>query len=168
MGWSCLEKDSRYMAYRRWSYCLIYGMTVGYPGQGRRADTVQDLLEPGGNMWNDAKVQVVFLHRDTNGIKPVQVGGPGKEDYVAWNFTKDGRFTVKSAYHVKMQNISMSGNRTGSSSTTCSSHKGWLALWNVDVAQKIKIHIGSLWILITLHIKNQLIWRVQNFPKRKR
>jgi hypothetical protein len=36
-------------------------------------------------------------------ILQVHVSGVGTQDYLAWNFTKQGLFTVKSTYHLKVQ-----------------------------------------------------------------
>jgi hypothetical protein len=57
---------------------------------------------------------------------------PGSEDYVPWNYTKNGQFSVKSAYHLKQQLKKRRADMTGSSSTV-DEHKGWLALWAAGV-----------------------------------
>ena len=63
---------------------------------------VADLLDHTGTTWDDMKLQAMFSEDDVNDIKQISVGRPGCQDYMAWNFTKDGVFTVKSAYHLRM------------------------------------------------------------------
>jgi hypothetical protein len=38
-----------------------------------------------------------------NDILKIPVGRAGSVDYMAWNYTKNGLFSVRSAYHLKQQ-----------------------------------------------------------------
>lgn len=44
----------------------------------------------------------MFTPDDAHDILQIPIGGPNVEDYSAWNFTKNGIFTVRSAYHLGM------------------------------------------------------------------
>ena len=55
-----------------------------------------------GRMWDEAKVDGMFSPEDVVDIKQIPVGGNGVEDILAWNYTKDGEYTVRSAYHLAM------------------------------------------------------------------
>lgn len=44
-----------------------------------------------------------FFDGDVADIQQVPVSGAGTDDYLAWNYTKQGLFSVKSAYHLKVQ-----------------------------------------------------------------
>lgn len=85
----------------------------------------------------------MFTEDDACDIKQIVVGGPGMSDYLAWNFTKDGQFRVKSAYHLRM---SINGLKTGwlGTSSSLAQHKGWLALWGTEAPNKAKIHTWRL------------------------
>ena len=76
---------------------------------------------------------------DASDIKQIPVGGNGVDDYLAWNYTKDGVFTVRSACHLLM---SMKRARTGrpKSSLNVNSHRSWLALWGTHVPNKVEVH----------------------------
>jgi hypothetical protein len=67
----------------------------------------------------------------------------GTDDYVAWNYTKTGVFSVRSAYHLKQHLKKMAAGR-GSSSLNCSEHRGWLLLWAANVPGKAKVHCWRL------------------------
>ena len=86
-----------------------------------------DLLGPTGDSWDEHKVQEMFSPDDVCDIKQIVVGGPGTTDYLAWNFTKNGQFSVKSAYHLRM---SLQSARTGQPglSSSLQKHRTWLAL----------------------------------------
>jgi ribonuclease HI len=85
----------------------------------------------------------VFFEGDVDDILKIPVGCAGAVDYLAWNYTKNGNFSVRSAYHLKMQLMRMREGKPSSSSST-DEHKGWLALWAADVPGKAKIHVWRL------------------------
>ena len=70
-------------------------------------------------------------------------GGPGTYDYLAWNYTKNGEFSVKSAYHLKM---TLNGVKSGRPESTSFLHKRkeWLALWDTCAPNKAKVHMWRL------------------------
>ena len=47
------------------------------------------LLDQSGTRWNEQKVGAMFYEDDARGIKEITVGGPGVDDYLAWNYTKN-------------------------------------------------------------------------------
>ena len=104
---------------------------------------VSDLLSPDGAAWDHAKVDAMFSADDAHDIKQIAIGGLGSSDYLAWNFTKSGQFSVRSAYHLCM---SLKRTKTGrpESSTSVDRHKSWLALWNTNAPGKAKIHMWRL------------------------
>ena len=63
---------------------------------------VSDLLNSHGTDWDVPKVTEMFTPEDAHDIMQINIGGPNVEDYLAWNFTKNGIFTVRSAYHLGM------------------------------------------------------------------
>lgn len=73
-------------------------------GQTFMHDTTRvcDLLSVDGDNWDHAKVEAIFSVDDANDIRQIPVGGQGVEDCLAWNYTKDGVFMVRSAYHLLM------------------------------------------------------------------
>jgi hypothetical protein len=80
---------------------------------------------------------------DANDIKKIVIGGPGTEDYYAWNFTKNGQFTVRSAYHLMMRQKKLKAGGVESSNSV-EAHRGWLELWNANVPGKVKVHVWRL------------------------
>lgn len=85
----------------------------------------------------------MFTLDDAQDIMQIMVGGVSKEDHLAWNFTKDGQFNVKSAYHLRMAMNRMKGGQPGPSSTVAN-HRGWLSLWDTGAPNKAKIHTWRL------------------------
>jgi ribonuclease HI len=104
---------------------------------------VHELLSPGGGGWNEGKLRETFYDGDVDDILKIPVGRAGTEDYLAWNYTKNGIFSVKSAYHLK-QRIKQQNTGKACSSNSCDEHQGWLALWGADVPGKVHVHCWRL------------------------
>lgn len=71
------------------------------------------------------------------------VGGHGSVDFLAWNFTKSGEFTGKSAYHLCMEKKRARAGQLGSSSST-TTHQGWLSLGDPKLLAKHRSMHGDL------------------------
>ena len=106
---------------------------------------VADLLLPDGRSWNRDRVREMFTPDDASDILQIVVGGLGADDYQDWNFTKNGIFSVRSAYHLKMAMLRSRSGRPESSSSV-NKHKAYMALWGTNAPGKAKIH---LWRLIS-------------------
>jgi hypothetical protein len=76
---------------------------IGTKPDSMQVSLVSELLHVDGQGWNEAKVKELFFDGDVEDILKIPVGRAGTADYLAWNYTKNGVFTVKSAYHLKMQ-----------------------------------------------------------------
>jgi hypothetical protein len=96
---------------------------------------VSELILPDGQSWDEGKLQDVFYEGDVEDILKILVGRAGTENYVAWNYTKNGIFSVKSVYHLNMHIRSRTGSR-GGPSLSLEEHQGWLALWGAAVPGK--------------------------------
>jgi ribonuclease HI len=106
-------------------------------------NTVSELLLDNGIGWDVEKLNECFFEVDVNDILKIPVGRARTANYLAWNYTKNGVFSVRSAYHLKRKlKKCAAGIAEASLSTT--GHHGWLALWNAVVANKIKVHCWRL------------------------
>jgi hypothetical protein len=63
---------------------------------------VCDLLLEEGHGWSEEKLNATFFEGDVTDILSIPVGCAGTEDYAACNYTRNGIFTVRSAYHLNM------------------------------------------------------------------
>ena len=64
-------------------------------------EKVSDLLLAEGGGWDVYKLKETFFEADVSNILKIPVGRAGTDDYLAWNYTKNGIFSVRSAYHLK-------------------------------------------------------------------
>ena len=104
---------------------------------------VAHLLTPDGCSWDMERIQLMFSKDDTKDIQQIAIGGPSCEDYLAWNFTSNGVYSVKSGYHLRK---ALDNARTGrpESSSSVEKHKGYMALWDTNAPPKAKIHMWRL------------------------
>jgi ribonuclease HI len=110
---------------------------------GNMVRKVSDLMDLEGTGWDEARLNQVFFEFDVADIKNIIIGGPMKQDVPAWNFTNNGQFSVKSAYHLQMQIMREKQGRIESSSTV-EAHRGWLKLWGANIPGKVKVHVWRL------------------------
>lgn len=89
------------------------------------------LLE-NGRRWKEHLLRQLFSEDEVSDISIISFGGAGTEDYLAWNYTKNGDFSARSAYHLKMR-LKRVAEGSAESSSSSSMHKGWLNLWGSQV-----------------------------------
>jgi hypothetical protein len=89
------------------------------------------------------KLREFFHEADVQDILKIHIGREGMEDLIAWNHTKTGIFSVKSAYHLAVHRKKIR-NGEQESSRSCDQQKGWLAMWGTNVPGKVKVHFWRL------------------------
>jgi hypothetical protein len=98
---------------------------------------------PGGGAWDEHKLRAFFFDEDVHDILNTRVGRPGANDFIAWNFKKNGLFSVKSVYHLATELRKVKEERA-ESSRSCNMQKGWLSLWLANVPGKVKVNCWRL------------------------
>jgi hypothetical protein len=108
-----------------------------------RPKLVQDLILPSQEGWNESELNRVLVPEDVKDVVCTQIGKPGSSDFRAWNYTKNKQFSIRSAYHLAIQQKNLSIGRS-ESSRSFEERKGWLALWDAQVPGKMKVHAWRL------------------------
>jgi hypothetical protein len=62
---------------------------------------VAELIDPINICWDDALLRSFFYLEDVTRILNIPLAIGMMEDFVSWNHTKNGIFTVRSAYYVE-------------------------------------------------------------------
>ncbi|XP_073361303.1 uncharacterized protein [Aegilops tauschii subsp. strangulata] len=104
---------------------------------------VGDLLNEQRSAWDQDKACAMFSSDEAEEILHITVGGPTMQDYLAWNYTKNGVFSVRSAHHLRTAQKSLKAGQPESSSTVAD-HKAWLSLWDTVAPGKVKTHMWRL------------------------
>lgn len=66
---------------------------------------VRDLIDPSTDLWNYNIIETNFNQDDIQAIKATPLLYPREEDKLIWNFTTNGTYNVRFAYHCTMENI---------------------------------------------------------------
>ncbi|KAL2939352.1 hypothetical protein RDABS01_000184, partial [Bienertia sinuspersici] len=92
---------------------------------------VSDLLEEDG--WNHERVTTVFPNEVAREILKIQVPVYPQRDSWTWLYSKDGFYSVRSAYYIQLQ-----GTYCIPSTSNNSSSNLWNRIWRTKVPTKIK------------------------------
>lgn len=60
---------------------------------------VEELIDPHLGKWDELLMRDVFSPIDVQRILQISLNVQVIEDFVAWNYTRSGSFSVRSAYH---------------------------------------------------------------------
>lgn len=106
---------------------------------------VSDLLLPDRKEWNEHLVRELFSELDADDILHIKILRWDGNDFLAWNWTTNGLFTVRSAYKLRRQeDFIINRDKKGGSSSSVQVHNGWLKLWSAKVPGKVKIHLWRI------------------------
>jgi hypothetical protein len=109
--------------------------------------TVDTLIDSESHTWNEDRLRETFHEGIVQNILSVLISSQGGHDYASWPHTKNGRYSVRSAYNMARANIfhrAQSGLGRGLSSRLEQEEKGWKKIWAVHAPQKMKIVLWRL------------------------
>lgn len=85
---------------------------------------VADLLLSGTKLWNEPPIREIFYKIDAEDILRIKNGEWEGEDIVSWNWTLNGLFTVRSAYHAnKMEDLFVNADKRGVNSSVFEAYR---------------------------------------------
>ena len=118
----------------RWIPCPISFMTI-LPDP--RIDIrVADLFDRNRRWWDIDKLNRFLLAGDKEIVLSIPISWSGGEDFLAWHFEKNGKYSVKSRYRLA---LSQKIYESGSNSDMLQSW--WNKLWNLNLPPKVKIFV---------------------------
>jgi hypothetical protein len=97
--------------------------------------TVSELLDADTNWWNMALVKDIFDEEEARMICGLSVCPRRGSDILAWEHTKNGVFTVRSAYHLAMERAE---EREASCSEYQDSRGMWKRIWEMKGSRVVK------------------------------
>lgn len=101
---------------------------------------VADLIDPMTGTWDREMLERTFWPVDHSLVLSTPTGGPSMDDLLVWHYSKDGRFTVRSCYHLIMQRSGMfEAAEEGSSSGV--TQVEWKAIWRLKLPPRVRMFI---------------------------
>jgi hypothetical protein len=101
---------------------------------------VSDLIDPYSGQWDESLFRDIFNAIDAEQILQIPLNTHGFEDFIAWGFSQNGIYTVRSAYHLQWRHQfgPPAGQVVQGSS---SANPIWRSIWKLKIPSKIKIFI---------------------------
>ncbi|XP_021744186.1 uncharacterized protein LOC110710222 [Chenopodium quinoa] len=99
------------------------------------------------NSWDINALDANFSEAEVSAIHNIPIPMFDSRDSWMWHFTKDGRFSVRSAYNL----LTVEQMRDTPSSSNGDFSFDWKLVWNVEIPQKIKclrgVELKMMWML---------------------
>lgn len=96
--------------------------------------TVSSLIDSCSSMWKIDLIKQIFYTSEADKIWSILISQCGASDILIWGTSKDGFFTVKSAYHLEIERIRSS---KGKSSTSPAHAAIWKVIWDLQIRGSI-------------------------------
>lgn len=119
---------------------------------------VSELVDTDTRTWNQQLISGIFDESEANLICKIPISASGCPDKVIWQGTKDGKFTVKIAYHFLSQ---IKQEVLGQCSTSKSHNDVWRKIWKLKAPNASKV---LLWRMsheslpTNLNLNRRKIW----------
>ena len=110
---------------------------VTSPRMFLQADTrVQELINKDTAEWKSSVIDALFVPHEADIIKSIPISSKLPNDKLIWTETRNGLFTVRSAYHLaRTRSVS---NSRGTSSDNSTLKCFWKKIWSIPVPHKIQ------------------------------
>jgi hypothetical protein len=108
---------------------------------------VDFLIDERQRQWNEELVQACYSEDTAKAILKIPLSHNMCEDFVAWENTTEGIFTVKSAYMLaksKKFHLFSSTNGKGGTSNIQQVTSDWKRIWKIHAPEKMKIVLWRL------------------------
>ena len=99
---------------------------------------VVELINPHTGMWDEELLRDCFSPVDVNRILQIPLNSNIEDDFIAWNYTRSGTFSVRSAYYRELDH--QIGTRLSRSDGQGSIQVNgiWKDAWKLKVPGKVK------------------------------
>jgi len=121
-----------------------------------REATVADIINREANWWDIPLIKSIFSEDTVDKICSIPINPRFHEDKIIWRGTKNGVFSVRSAYHLEMERRDRD---TGSPSSVYSASHIWRRLWSLNLPRHI--------LLFLWRACNEILPTKNNLHKRK-
>ena len=120
----CIWKDK--WLPQRMTY-MIHSSPIGLHPQA----TVSALINEDTRWWDSSLLDSMFSKEEVSIVQSIPVSMSNQEDRCIWRGTKDGHFTVKSAYHLQQE---INAQYKASSSFTEGFNDVWRKIWSLQLS----------------------------------
>ena len=105
-------------------------------------ERVYSLIDQNNNSWNLSKIREVLPEQAAIQAIQVPISYLGSSDRFIWPHSKDGKYSVKTGYHIAYSNNQ--NQLSLPSSSTSNNPSFWNLVWSIKTPQKVKQFIWRL------------------------
>jgi hypothetical protein len=99
---------------------------------------VSDLISPITGQWDLILLESLFSPVDVGRILQIPLNNRGFEDFIAWGFSSNGKYSVKPSYHLQWQHQFRPSASQLSLPGSSIHNPVWKELWKLHIPSKIK------------------------------
>ena len=99
---------------------------------------VSDLIHFEHVRWKEGLIRELFLEGDADKILGIPLCGSWPRDKLIWHYTSNGCFMIKSAYHLRLSQLSSQGSSSNPQTEI------WRTIWRLDILLRIRIFASRL------------------------
>ncbi|CAL1387380.1 unnamed protein product [Linum trigynum] len=103
---------------------------------------VAEVIFQGEGRWNEAKLGQWFDPHTCRAIKAIPLPRHNVEDKLIWHYSRDGIFSVKSAYHLATTLERREGQWKAGASWM--DKPSWIRVWGADIPPKLKVFVWQI------------------------
>lgn len=101
---------------------------------------VADLVNPVNGTWNVQRIETTFWPVDSARILSIPLGAITSNDRLIWHYTKNGQFSVKSAYQLSLAEKENKGMESGGASSGAQGVR-WTEIWGLNLPPKVRMFL---------------------------
>jgi hypothetical protein len=98
---------------------------------------VSELIDPDTRSWDEGKLRNHFFSVDVNRIMRIPLAMGMMGDFVSWNYTKTGIFTVRSAYYTEWNFQHGRKLRRTHGQGASMINPVWSKVWSLKISAKV-------------------------------
>lgn len=99
---------------------------------------VEELIDPHSDNWDEDLIRDVFSSVDVQRILQIPLHAQMNEDFIAWNYTHSGTFSVRSAYYRELDHQFGSWLTRPDGQGSEHINHIWKDIWRLQVPGKVK------------------------------
>ncbi|KAK6147594.1 hypothetical protein DH2020_018506 [Rehmannia glutinosa] len=101
--------------------------------------TVSSLIDPLNATWKEQVVRSLFSSDEASLIFSIPIASTPLEDLWCWHHNKNGKFTVKSAYHIALTSATLFPELQASFASGSSPNPVWKKIWHLKIPPRFKL-----------------------------
>ena len=105
---------------------------------------VGDLIDPASNTWDEDLIEQTMWPIDVQRILSIHLPQHDMQDFIAWNYTKNGIFSVRSAYFMEWDHQYGTKLKHSNGMGQTALNPIWSKIWKLACLGKVKIFLWRL------------------------